>query len=348
MTTIVSKHFGHDFYESILRVEGLHEAKRLDLFVKDSFPSFSREFIKQKIEKKEITIISRFVPSNFKRQRASGKVYFGDHVSVKIFRDTQEEVFWKGKRIPEVEKIEILYEDSHLVVISKPPFMTTHPTGRHLFYCATVWVERQLGHFVHSVHRLDRETSGVLLLAKGPEAANFYTRCFLEGKIKKEYFFIGKVKGQSLPFLEAIFPQEFSCYLPLGSPFLGRKRVIVTASFFQNQVFKNAQTYFKILEKKEDFIFGLASPLTGRQHQIRVHAKELGFPLLGDKLYLKDYETFQRFQDKKATEEDYREMLLPRQALHAYSLEFPLRENPLKRHKVIAPIDPILLKIKEK
>ena len=65
----------------------------------------------------------------------------------------------------------IIFEDDRLIVISKPPFMSVHPTGRHLFNCATVYFESLLNQTIHPVHRLDRETSGVLLLAKNSSVA---------------------------------------------------------------------------------------------------------------------------------------------------------------------------------
>ena len=79
------------------------------------------------------------------------------------------------------------------VVTNKPAYMSTHPTGRHLFHCATVYYEQKLNQStVHSIHRLDRETSGVLLLAKNPTTANQLTVEFENNNVKKCYFFIAE------------------------------------------------------------------------------------------------------------------------------------------------------------
>jgi 23S rRNA pseudouridine1911/1915/1917 synthase len=84
---------------------------------------------------------------------------------------------------------------------------------------------------------------------------------------------------------------------------------------------KDAETHFEVIFEKNDFVLVLAFPLTGRQHQIRVHAAAHGYPLLGDKIYNGDHTLFMRFKDGDATDEDHQKMQIPRQALHAVGLK---------------------------
>src|SRR5690606_14188470 len=78
----------------------------------------------------------------------------------------------------------------NIIVCSKPPFMITHPAGKHLFYCATVYYESIHNKTIHSIHRLDRETSGLLVLGKNSVASNEISNQFEEGLVKKCYLLI--------------------------------------------------------------------------------------------------------------------------------------------------------------
>ena len=100
-------------------------------------------------------------------------------------------------------------------------------------------------------------------------------------------------------------------------------RVCVNAYPQDSALGKEAETFFHIVREGPDYVMGLAFPRTGRQHQIRVHARVNGFPLVGDKLYCGSYPMFQRFKDLKATAEDHSLMQIPRQALHAAALRLP-------------------------
>ena len=266
---------------------------------------------KKKIKKGEVKISNRPFP-----HRPSSKIHEGETVTVTITKTTHEDEYWKNQKIILQKTPEIIFEDEGLVVISKPPFMSTHPTGKHLFYCATVFFEAKYNKTVHSVHRLDRETSGVLLIAKTPKVAAKLTKSFENGLVRKCYFFIGK-KNENFKR-----KKEFDCNKRLGSSELNEQaRVLIEAHPFESTKGKHAYTSFNVLREEGEYLLGLAFPKTGRQHQIRVHAKESGFPLVGDKIYLGGYKMFQRFKDLVASTNDFDQMDLPRHALHAIGLK---------------------------
>ena len=157
--------------------------------------------------------------------------------------------------------------------------------------------------------------------------------------MKKCYLFIAQktslYKGE----------KQFEAKERMASPEDGLKRVYVETYPENSKEGKHAHTKFIILEDFQQYVIGLAFPQTGRQHQIRVHAKAHGLPLLGDKLYLGNYEMFQRFKDGYATDEDHDLMQLPRHALHAIALKIPyLKEDKIFRSHIPKDFKDWLLK----
>jgi len=322
----IKRVFKKDFYEASYQVPPEQDGMRFDSFLQQFYPTFSREDLKNRIRRQEIVIIGRPTPS-----RPCTKVHTGETVKVQITKTKQEDEYWNGNKIQLVQDPDILYQDENLVVISKPPFMSTHPTGRHVFYCATVYLESHYNLPVHSVHRLDRETSGVLILAKTPRAAAEITSYFEHNKMQKCYFFIAKV--------DSTFngENEFSCRHRLCQGDKSIKRIFVESHPPDSTEGKSALTHFKILRHSAEYALGLAFPRTGRQHQIRVHAKIRGLPLVGDKLYLGSYAMFQHFKDRVASQEEHDLMEMPRQALHALALYSPYKGGALFRSSI--PLD---------
>ena len=323
--TVIKKVFAPNLYETTWLVDKKHHGLRLDQFVQMRLKGFSREQIKKKISTDEIKIIDR----PFKAFPKT-KVYEGDRVLLKIHNTTHEDEWWNGKKL-ELELVPtIVYEDGQLIGISKPPYMSVHPTGKHLFNCATVYFENISHQNVYSIHRLDRETSGILLLAKNSQTASTLTRHFEKNNIKKCYFFISVINEQYNG------KNEFSVQNRIApSERFGFRRVIMKMFSPDSSNGKSALTHFKILKQKNCYILGLAFPLTGRQHQIRIHAMSQGLPLLGDKLYYGSFEMFQRFKDNKATPDDHKIMEIPRHALHALAINFPY---PAQRKTLLSPL----------
>lgn len=276
---------------------------RLDQFSQNFLKSFSREAIKRKIQKGEIKILKRPHP-----HKPSSKVYHQEIVEITTYN--QEENI--------TECPQIIYQDKNILITTKPPFMTTHPTGRHLFNCLTVFYEEKLGHKMHSIHRLDRETSGIQIMGKTPHGAKLITPFFENSIVKKTYFFIAKTYNSPFPQKENFMAREN----------LGQKKDFIprlfTHSFPENSHNgKKAHTHFIIFYKEKNYALGLAFPQTGRQHQIRSHAAHHGYPLLGDKLYNGDPHIFTRHQDGEETINDQNIMEINRQALHALAIKLP-------------------------
>ena len=239
------------------------------------------------------------------------RVERGDIVDLVVRNTCHEHEYWKGRQIKIKNQPLVLFEDEHMMAVSKPPFMATHPTGRHLFNCVTVWFEFDFGKKAYSVHRLDRETSGILILAKDSVMARELGVHFETGNVKKCYFFISIAKK--------IPPPKFTAHERLERK--ESQRTTMTFHPGKSVHGKEAQTTFRILHVSSPYVLGLAFPKTGRSHQIRVHAKAHGLPLLGDKLYLGSPALFGRFKDNQATQEDHDLMELPRHALHATALK---------------------------
>ena len=315
--SVVKKKFGSNLYEVTWLVEKKHHGLRLDQFVQIYLPGFSREQIKKKISNNEIQISPRPV-----KARPKTKVALGDKISLQIHNTTHEDEWWNGEKIDLDTTPAIIHEDDQLIAVSKPPYMSVHPTGKHLFNCVTVYFENVLKQNVYSIHRLDRETSGILLLAKDAQTAATLTHFFETNQVKKCYFFISMVNQQYNGEREFLVQDRIA-----PSERFGLKRVFMKLFPGDSSDGKAASTHFKILEHCGRYALGLAFPLTGRQHQIRIHAMGRGLPLLGDKLYCGSFEIFQRFKDNQATPEDHRAMKIPRHALHALAINFPYPEG---------------------
>lgn len=311
---LLEKKFSPQNYRVLLLVEQEDVGLRLDQFVQNFLASFSRQEVKKRISSGDIQINSRS-----HKAKPSSKLQLDETVLIQIPKSTQEDEYWRGKKLSLKLDPEIVFEDEQLIVISKPAYMSTHPTGKHIFNCATVYFEAQTQKTVHSIHRLDRETSGVLLLAKNPQCAQVMTDHFERDRVSKAYFFIAVEKR--------VVPNEFEAFERLGPKDEGLKRIHIHAFDKDAKQGKHAHTKFKLLYREKGYVLGLAFPQTGRQHQIRVHAMTHGLPLLGDKIYLGSFEMFQRFKDRLATEADHELMQLPRHALHSIALSIPYQSK---------------------
>lgn len=308
MSLEIKKSFRDDKYVVEYPVSPDDEGMRLDAFVHQHMSTLSREFIKKKIENGDVEILGRKPP-----HKSSVKVHAGEIVRSTTYNTPElEDEEWHGKPLELTEKPVVVYEDDNIIACHKPAFMTTHPAGRHLFYVATTYFATLHNKVIHSIHRLDRETSGLLLLGKSPPAAKIVSDMFENDQVRKCYFFIAHIRPNARPM-------PFVATEPMG-PRPGIPRGMHMCNSTES---KEAETGFELLLEKNGYALALAFPKTGRQHQIRLHAAEHGYPLLGDKLYSGDPGVFMRFKDKEATPEDHELMQIPRQALHALALKLP-------------------------
>jgi 23S rRNA pseudouridine1911/1915/1917 synthase len=172
----------------------------------------------------------------------------------------------------------ILYEDDDVVVINKPTGVLTHPKGTIIDEFSVAEFMRTRSNFPGSdrpgiVHRLDRDTSGVIIAAKTPEALSFLAKQFADRKAKKTY--IAVLDG--IPKLD-----EAEINLPIG------RNPKAPSTFRISAEGKPAQTTYKVLADNGKQALAILKPLTGRTHQLRVHMAHLNTPIFGDRVYGKE------------------------------------------------------------
>jgi len=215
----------------------------------------------------------------------------------------------------------VVAESDEFIVVDKPPFLLVHPTKPS--NARTLWGElKQLlafeianGGQVSIVNRLDRETSGLVLVAKNAAAARRFGLLMQEQRIAKEYLAI--VWGW--PEWETTF---------VDAPLLRQGTQIASAIWLKQMIHPEgaaARTEFRV-EKRfartdgERFAIVRAFPKTGRTHQIRVHLASLGHPIVGDKIYGPDEKLYLEFIETGWTPKLEQQLLLPRHALHSAAL----------------------------
>jgi RluA family pseudouridine synthase len=225
---------------------------------------------------------------------------------------------------PAVDKdIELLYEDEWFVAVDKTGNLPVHPAGRYFNNTLVFLLEDRYGRKLYPVHRLDRETSGIMLLAFDSQSVESLSDSISHGS--KEY----------LALVHGNFPDhEMIVDLPLGrdaASAVRKKRKAWSGGT------ERAKTRFRKVLAAGDISLVRCLPETGRLHQIRVHLLSAGFPVVGDKLYGKDETAFLTFIEHGLTPEIENLLILPRAALHNAKMVF--RHPQTKQEMVIrAPL----------
>ena len=275
---------------------------RLDKVLPKRFPGHSRSYFQNLIDEDYVLLNGLPVKKQMRPE-------IGDEVSVAF----QEVPILDVK--PEAIDLDILYEDADIIVVNKPPGMVVHPapgayTGTFanalMHHCKELNPEDFDALRPGIVHRLDKDTSGVLVAAKTLRAHQKLSEQFSTRAVEKEYLAIALGT-----------PPEGEFSAPIKRHPIKRKQMTV------NEEGKQATTIFKVLGKSEGLSLLSCQLITGRTHQIRVHLKELNCPVLGDTTY--GTENLNRKWDAK------------RQLLHAHKIKFahPISEISLE---LIAPI----------
>ena len=266
------------------------------------------------------------LPQPAVERRASRKLKHGARVVVVI----PEEL-----RLPRGEsdgsELVILYEDEEVLAIDKPPGMPVHPSGRHL---RDTLIQRVHARFragneglklpIRLCHRLDLETSGVILVAKGDRHHAHLMKQFEDREVEKEYLAVVRgvpSRGQGRIEL-AIGPSRTSAV---------RLKMACIADG------QPSATDWSVVERRADCALVSCRPHTGRQHQIRVHLDALGYPLVGDKLYGVDEALFLRHARGQPDPGDAELLGLPRHALHNHRLVFRSPTSG-ERREVTSPL----------
>lgn len=278
-------------------VEGADQGKRLDLYVSALLPEVTRSRVQNLLAEGRVLV-------NQAQVKAGYKLKTGDRVEVMLPKARPLQVE------PEKMDIPILYEDEDLAIVNKPRGIVVHPAAGHE---NGTLVNGLLYHFQGKlsgingvmrpgiVHRIDKDTSGLLAICKSDRAHQGLSELLKEHDIRRVYHAV--VHGN---FKEA----EGTVDAPIGRMDSDRKKMCIRKDG------RRAVSHYRVLEQFDGYSYLAVQLETGRTHQIRVHMKSLGHPLLGDPMYGPAKETTSI--EKKLKEMDF----WPGQILHAKVLGF--------------------------
>lgn len=240
--------------------------KRIDAYLAENVDNISRVAVQRLIQDQNILV-------NGKKIKPSYKIQEGDYIIIN--EQIPKEIELKAQNIP----IEIIYEDDDIIVVNKPKGMVVHPANGNpdgTLVNAIMAICKDslsgIGGKIRPgiVHRLDKDTSGLIIIAKNDKAHINLSNQLKEHSVKKTY--IALVRG-------IVKENEATINMPIGRSVKDRKKMAV------NKNGKNAITHFKVLERYDNYTLLEINIETGRTHQIRVHLSEIGYPIIGDYTY---------------------------------------------------------------
>jgi 23S rRNA pseudouridine1911/1915/1917 synthase len=303
----------------VLRVPAELAGMRLDRFVQSQLRSTSRTRARAIVKRGAYSAQGR-------ARRPSERVRADERIALwrLPFEDTEGQA-----------PLPVLYEDPHLLVIDKPPLVTVHPTAR--YHQNTVIKRLQAerpGEFLALIHRLDRETSGILLLARSLEAERAFKRKLEERSLSQQSDQQRGVEKIYLALTRGVPPNglvDVPMETDIDNPLRVKMRIASPGTGL------DARTSLTVRETRGGYALVECALHTGRQHQIRLHLSHLGCPVVGDKLYGVDERLLARAADDELSEADVALLELPHHALHAhiYRMRHAVTGEPLE---VIAPM----------
>ncbi len=250
--------------------------QRLDLFLVEAIPGLSRKGAKRLVDGHQVSVDGRIEPM------ASRVLRGGEQVETVLIQD---------REVAPPPEIRVLSEDDHFLAADKPPGIPSGPTRDRSRLHVAALAEGLAGRRLTLLHRLDKDTSGVLLFGKTREFSKALLEDFRHRRVEKRY--LALVRGRT--------QQEFQVISHLREAEGDRIQTVRSGGM-------RAETGFRVLARAADYSLVEAVPRTGRTHQIRVHLAHAGCPILGDGLYGGD----------AAVGGGY----VPRQMLHAWALSF--------------------------
>ena len=258
---------------------------RLDKYLTEVLPQFSRAYLQKLIEEGHVLV-------NGQMAKASQKLSKSDRITVELPPSP-------GHPLAEPIPLAVIYEDEDILVIDKPAGLTVHPAPGHpshtlvnavLAHCPGLTMSNELVR-PGIVHRLDKDTSGLIVIAKNDQAREYLVAQFKRHTVTKGYLVL--IKGR-------LSPEQGIVEAPIGrDPHRRQRMAIVEAG-------KDAITRYQVRKYLANYTLVEVSPLTGRTHQIRIHLSAIGCPVVGDPIY------------------GIKSAHLDRQFIHAYRLGFRL------------------------
>ena len=247
-------------------VEEDEEGDRLDVYLADQFVDMSRSYIQKIIKDKKVTV-------NGKIEKSKYLVKEEDKIVIEIPKPKVLEV------VPQDIPIEIVYEDDDIIIVNKPQGMVVHPApGNYegtlvnaiLYHCKGNLSSINGVIRPGIVHRIDKDTSGILMIAKNNNAHNYLAEQLKDHSITREYEFI----------CHGVFKEDnVTVDRPIGRNPKDRLKMAIVPNG------KRAVTHFEVIERFNGYTHVRARLETGRTHQIRVHAMSINHPLVGDPVY---------------------------------------------------------------
>ena len=258
---------------------------RLDKYLTQALPQFSRSYLQKLIERGHILV-------NGQRTKASQRLNESDKITIELPPSSTYP-------LAEPISLTIIYEDRDILVVDKPAGLTVHPAPGHpnhtlvnavLAYCPHLAMNKDLIR-PGIIHRLDKNTSGLIVIAKNDFARQYLVNQFKTHVVTKGYIVL--VKGR-------LFPERGLVEAPIGRDPHNRQRMAVVATG------KEASTQYQVKKYLGNYTLLEVIPRTGRTHQIRVHLSAIGYPVVGDSVY------------------GIKSTYINRQFIHAYRLGFRL------------------------
>jgi len=313
-----------------LKISSEQGGKRLDVILARAYPDYSRAFLQKWIRDGRVTIGGQDVIPNHRVQvgETIDVADFNAVTPVKTGAQNKKNGLGSGFRPPydrgtvppydlkgmgRRNDVMVLFEDASILVLNKPANLVVHPAPSHKGFTLVDWLADYLGPKVTGlfsdssrlgvVHRLDKDTTGVLLVAKTVSAQNLISRQFQARQIQKTY----------AAFVEGIFEAESGIIsAPVGRSHTAPSRMAVSSSG------RPSETTFEVVKTFKEVSQVSLHPKTGRTHQIRVHCAAIGHPIVGDRTY-------------GASSRWARDFGISRPLLHAERLEL---QHPVTRKKI--------------
>lgn len=283
-----------------ITVSALAAGQRLDVFLAEELPRYSRVQIRRAINARAVLVDDR-------REKASHRLRGGERILMTLPEPVSE-----GPE-PENIPLDILYDDDQIAVVNKPPAMVVHPAKGHWSGTLTSALAYYFSELSNAggptrpgiVHRLDRDTSGVIVVAKTNEAHMSLSGQFEQRTTEKVYFaIICGTPDRDRNIID----------VPIGDHPYSREKKAVRRDHSSS---REARSFYEVLEKFDGFAAVAVTPKTGRTHQIRLHMAHIGLPVLCDPLY-SGRRRITRGEIRRHREDD--DVLLDRHALHAQRL----------------------------